>query len=43
MTKMTKNYKILSKYIKDLSSEIPDIETYLYRETIYQNTILISK
>ena len=27
---MTENYKILSKYIKDLSSETPDIETYLY-------------
>ena len=27
---MTKNYKILSKYIKDLSSETPDLETYLY-------------
>ena len=25
-----KNYKILSKYIKDLSSETPDLETYLY-------------
>ena len=28
--RMTENYKILSKYIKDLSSETPDIETYLY-------------
>jgi len=27
---MTKKYKILGKYIKDLSSETPDIETYLY-------------
>ena len=27
---MTKNYKILSKYIKDLSSETPDLETYLF-------------
>jgi len=27
---MTKKYKILSKYIKDLSSETKDIETYLY-------------
>ena len=27
---MTKNYKILSKYIKDLSSETRDIETYLF-------------
>lgn len=27
---MTENYKILGKYIKDLSSETPDAETYLY-------------
>ena len=25
-----KNYKILSKFIKDLSSETPDLETYLF-------------
>ncbi len=30
MTIMTKKYKILSKFIKDLSSETPDIETYLF-------------
>ena len=27
---MTKKYKILAKYIKDISSETPDIETYLF-------------
>ena len=27
---MTEKYKILGQYIKDLSSETPDIETYLY-------------
>ena len=27
---MTKNYKILAKFIKDLSSETADIETYLF-------------
>mgnify|MGYP001444211979 FL=1 len=27
---MTEKYKILGKYIKDLSCETPDIETYLY-------------
>tara|TARA_B100001057_G_scaffold282282_1_gene282680 strand:+ start:1074 stop:1496 length:423 start_codon:yes stop_codon:yes gene_type:complete len=27
---MTKNYKIIAKYIKDLSSETPDAETYIY-------------
>ena len=30
MTIMTEKFKILGKYIKDLSSETPDIETYLY-------------
>ena len=27
---MTERYKILLKFIKDISSETPDIETYLY-------------
>ena len=27
---MTKKYKIVSKYIKDISSETPDIETYIF-------------
>ena len=27
---MTKDYKILGKYIKDISSETPDIETYIF-------------
>ena len=27
---MTENYKILGKYIKDMSSETKDIETYLF-------------
>ena len=44
---MSKNYKILGKYIKDMSSETPDIETYLFvREYIskYQlNIEIISK
>ena len=42
---MTKKYKILGKYIKDLSSETPDVETYLYvRDNIskYQLDINIS-
>ena len=35
MTTMTEKYKILGKYIKDMSSETKDIETYLYvRERI---------
>ena len=32
---MIEKYKILAQYIKDLSSETPDIETYLFvRDTI---------
>ena len=27
---MTKKYKILGQYIKDMSSETPDIETYIF-------------
>ena len=27
---MTEKYKILGKYIKDMSSETPDVETYIY-------------
>ncbi len=27
---MNENYKIMSKFIKDISGETPDIETYLY-------------
>ena len=27
---MTKNYNIVGKYIKDMSSETPDVETYLF-------------
>ena len=27
---MTEKYKIIGKYIKDMSSETPDIETYIF-------------
>ena len=30
MMTMTKKYKILGKYIKDMSSETPNIETYIF-------------
>ena len=42
---MTKKYKIVSKYIKDMSSETPDIETYIFvKESIskYQLNIDIN-
>ena len=42
---MTENYKILGKYIKDMSSETPDIETFLFvKDTIskYQLNIDIN-
>ena len=28
--RMTEKYKILGKYIKDMSSETPDVETYIF-------------
>ena len=30
MTMMTEKFKILAKYIKDMSSETPDVETFLF-------------
>ena len=27
---MSKNYEIIGRYIKDMSSETPDVETYVY-------------
>ena len=33
MTKMPNKYQILGKYIKDLSSETPDLETFYMLET----------
>ena len=32
---MTEKYKILGKYIKDISSETKDIETYLFVKEKY--------
>ena len=37
---MTENYKILAKFIKDLSSETPNTETYLFVKDNIQNTNL---
>jgi len=45
MTTMTENFKILGKYIKDMSSETKDIETYIFvkdRITKYQLEIDIN-
>ena len=42
---MTEKFKILGKYIKDLSSETPDVETYLFvkdRISKYQLSIDIN-
>ena len=30
MTKMTENFKILAEFVKDLSSETPDIQSYIF-------------
>ena len=39
---MTEKFKILSKYIKDLSSETPNIETYLFvKERIAKYQLVI--
>ena len=40
---MSENYKIIAKFIKDMSSETPDTETYIFvKENIsnYQPTYL---
>ena len=34
---MTENYKILEKYVKDMSSETPNLETYLFVKDKFQN------
>ena len=30
MTKMKENFKILARYVKDISSETPDVQTYIF-------------
>ena len=43
--KMTDKYKILGKFIKDMSSETPDVETYIFvkeRISKYQLSIDIN-
>ena len=41
MMKMTEKFKILGKYIKDLSSETPDVETYLFVKEELPNINLV--
>ena len=39
---MTKKYKIITKYIKDMSSETPNIETYIFvRDNVSKYTLNI--
>ena len=40
---MKENYKILAKYIKDMSSETKDVETYLYAKENILFILLRSK
>ena len=45
MTKMTENFKILAQFVKDISSETPDVQSYIFvKENIskYQLNIDIS-
>ena len=30
MTRMTENFKILAQFVKDISSETPDIQSYIF-------------
>ena len=40
---MTENYKILAEFIKDISSETPDVESYLFvKENIKKYKLNIS-
>ena len=34
---MSKNYEIIGRYIKDMSSETPDVETYVYVKDYISN------
>ena len=39
---MTEKFKILAKYVKDMSSETPDIETYIFvKDNISSKLLLI--
>ena len=41
--KMIKNYKILAQFIKDMSSETPDVETYMYvKDNIFKYNLGIN-
>ena len=37
---MTENFKILAQYIKDMSSETPDVQTYLFaKDNIFKYSL----
>ena len=41
---MSKNYEIIGGYIKDMSSETPDVETYIFVKdyiTIINKTLIL--
>jgi len=40
---MTKNYRILAQFIKDMSSETPDVETYMFvKDNIFKYNLGIN-
>ena len=40
---MSENYKIISKFIKDISGETPNIETYLYVKDLEEPFLILDK
>ena len=39
--KMTKNYKIVSQFLRDISSETPNVETYFFVKNNISNYQLV--
>ena len=35
---MTENFKILAQFVKDISSETPDVQSYIFVKKIFRNT-----
>ena len=38
---MTENFEILAEFVKDISSETSDVQTYFLLKKTFQNIILI--